>query len=379
LLQKFCETEFTNLAAQIKDIRMNTTSQLPERKEYQKIIDNKPTDLYVLKNKNGMIAAVTNYGGRLVSLIVPDKNGVPVDVVVGFNSVEEFKNCPEPYYGATIGRYANRIAKGKFILDGREYSLALNNGPNHLHGGPKGFHNVVWEAEQLDEKNVLLTYLSVDGEEGYPGNLNVELLYSLTDENELKLNFKAATDKTTIINLTNHAYFNLNGQGSGSILNHLLEINADHFTPIDATSIPTGVLQPVSDSAFDFRHPIAIGSRINEDDIQLKNGIGYDHNFVLNKKPGEKLDFAARAVGDATGIVMEVYTEEPGLQLYSGNFMKGKNKIKGGATDDYRTAFCLETQHFPDSPNHPSFPSGILEPEDVYRTESVFRFGVRQA
>jgi aldose 1-epimerase len=357
---------------------MNATIQLPEQTDYQKIIDGKPTDLYVLKNSKGMIAAITNYGGRLVSLVVPDKNGAPVDVIVGFNSVKEFKNCPEPYYGATIGRFANRIAKGKFNLEGKEYSLATNNAPNHLHGGPKGFHNVVWDAEQLNEKSLLLTYLSVDGEEGYPGNLTVELVYSVTEENELKINFKAATDKTTIINLTNHAYFNLNGQGSGSILNHELEINADYFTPIDETSIPTGVLQPVAGTAFDFRHPVTIGSRINEEDMQLKNGVGYDHNFVLNKKPGEKSGFAAKAVGDKTGIVMEVHTEEPGLQLYTGNFMKGENKIKGGKTDDFRSAFCLETQHFPDSPNRSSFPSVILEPEDAYRTESTFRFGVTE-
>jgi aldose 1-epimerase len=370
--------EFPNLAAQINDENMNASVQLPEQKDFQKTIDGKPTDLYVLKNSKGMIAAITNYGGRLVSLIVPDKNGVPIDVVVGFNSVEEFKNCPEPYYGATIGRFANRIAKGKFVLDGKEYSLTTNNAPNHLHGGPKGFHDVVWDAEQLDENSLLLTYLSVDTEEGYPGNLNVELVYTVTEENELKISFKAATDKTTIINLTNHSYFNLNGQGSGTILDHRLEINADYFTRIDETSIPTGVLQPVAETAFDFRHPRTIGSRINEDDIQLKNGIGYDHNFVLNKKPGEKSGFAARAVGDKTGIVMEVYTEEPGLQLYTGNFMKGQNKIKAGRTDDYRSAFCLETQHFPDSPNRPSFPSVILEPEDVYRRESVFKFGVAQ-
>ena len=357
---------------------MHKTHQLPVREAFRKNIDSRPTDLYFLKNEKGSVAAVTNYGARLVSLLVPDKNGHLTDVVVGFDSVEEFKSCPEPYYGATIGRYANRISNGLFNLEGRTYTLATNNAPNHLHGGINGFHNVVWNAEQLDERTLLLTYLSVDDEEGYPGNLNVELVYLLTEENELKLSFKAVTDKTTVVNLTNHAYFNLNGQGSGSIEEHLLEINADHFTPIDETSIPLGILQPVADTAFNFRNPVPIGAHINDDDIQLKNGKGYDHNFVLNKNANELLGFAARAIGDMSGVVMEVYTKEPGIQLYTGNFMKGENKIKGGATDNYRTAFCLETQHFPDSPNRPSFPSTILEPEDVYQTETVFRFGVKE-
>jgi aldose 1-epimerase len=354
---------------------MNKPHQLPQPAAFRSNIDGKSTNLYFLRNNKGMIATVTNYGARLVSLMVPDKNGNLTDVVVGFETVDEFKNCPEPYYGATIGRYANRIANGKFNLEGRTYSLDTNNQPNHLHGGIHGFHNVVWDAGQIDEKTLLLSYLSVDGEEGYPGNLNVELTYSLTEQNELKISFKAVADKTTIVNLTNHSYFNLNGQGTGSITNHILEINADYFTPIDETSIPSGVLQPVAGTAFDFRHPVTIGAHINEDDIQLQNGKGYDHNFVLNKNANERLGFAARAIGDSSGITMEVYTQEPGLQLYSGNFMKGENKIKGDATDDYRTAFCLETQHFPDSPNKPSFPSTILQPEDVYQTESLFKFG----
>lgn len=356
---------------------MNTTSKVIDENSFQKFIDGKPAGLYFLKNKKGMNAAITNYGARLVSLTVPDKYGKETDVVVGFGTVTDYKNCPEPYYGATIGRYANRIAGGKFDLEGSPYTFATNNAPNHLHGGENGFHNVVWDAEQIDEKTLLLNYLSVDGEEGYPGNLNVELVYSLTEENELQISFKAATDKTTVINLTNHSYFNLNGAGTGSIENHLLEINADYFTPIDATSIPTGILQPVAETPFDFRRPVAIGRHINENDLQLENGKGYDHNFVLNKKADERVSFAARAVGDVSGIVMEVYTQEPGMQLYTGNFMKGENKINGGGTDGYRTAFCLETQHFPDSPNRPSFPSTLLQPEDVYQTESVFKFSVK--
>src|SRR5215203_2236602 len=305
---------------------MNKTFLPAQRELFQKNIDGKPTDLYFLQNTRGMIAAVTNYGARLVTLIVPDRDDKPKDVVIGFDSMDEYLKSPDPYYGATIGRVANRIAKGKFSLEGKTYSLDTNIAPNHLHGGSKGFHNVVWNAEQLDEKNLLLTYLSIDEEEGYPGNLNVEVVYSLTDNNELKIVFKASTDKTTVINLTNHAYFNLNGQGSGSIENHQLEINADYFTPMDEASIPLGILQPVAGTPFDFRSPVAIGAHINDEDLQLENGGGYDHNFVLNKKADERLGFAARAIGDKTGIVMEVYTQEPGVQLYTGNFMKGKNK-----------------------------------------------------
>lgn len=356
---------------------MNTPAVIPQRTAYQKTYDGKETDLFVLENSRGIKAAITNYGARLVSLLVPDQEEMLIDVVVGFDEVEGFKNSSEPYYGATIGRYANRIANGKLILDGREYKLATNNGPNHLHGGIKGFQDVVWEAEQLSKQSLLLLYKAKDGEEGYPGNVAVELVYTLTEDNELSITFKAVTDHTTIINLTNHSYFNLNGQGSGSIEKHLLQINADYYTPIDETSIPSGILEPVSDSPFDFRKWRTIGERINDDHIQIQNGQGYDHNFVLNKTAGEKLSFAASAVGDKTGIVMDVFTQEPGIQLYSGNFMKGDNKIKGGFKDEKRNAFCLETQHFPDSPNKPSFPSTILQPEDVYQTETVFRFRVQ--
>jgi len=354
---------------------MQTEVQVLKKEDFQTTIDGRQTDLFVLKNAAGAEAAITTYGARWVAMLVPDKNGKLVDVITGFGSVEEFVQSSEPYYSATIGRFANRIKEGRFQLDGREYKLATNNGPNHLHGGPKGFHNVVWDAEQLDEKTLLLVYRSADGEEGYPGNLDVELTYTLTDQNELRLVFKAATDKTTIVNLTNHAYFNLNGQGSGTILNHLLQINADYYTPIDDTSIPYGTLDAVAGTPFDFRKPVAIGARINDDNLQLQNGSGYDHNFVLNKTT-ERIGFAAKAVGDETGIVLEVFTQEPGVQLYSGNFMESAHRLKGGYEDAYRTAFCLETQHFPDSPNHPSFPSVILQPEDVYLTETVFRFGV---
>ncbi len=355
---------------------MNATIQLPARESFQRSYEGKQTDLFVLSNGSGMTATITNYGARVVGLFVPDKEDNFVDVVIGFDSVDEFSNSSEAYYGATIGRYANRIANGKFMLEGKDYVLATNNGPNHLHGGIKGFQAVVWEAEQLDETSLLLTYRSVDGEEGYPGNLDVEVVYTVTEDNELRIDFKAMTDQTTIVNLTNHAYFNLNGADSGSIEGHVLQINADYFTPIDETSIPLGILESVNNSPFDFRNHQPIGSRINEDNLQLQYGKGYDHNYVLNKTVGEKLSFAASALGDKSGIRMEVFTQEPGVQLYTGNFMKGNNVIKGGFKDERRHAFCLETQHFPDSPNKPSFPSVVLQPEDVYQTTTVFRFSV---
>jgi aldose 1-epimerase len=356
---------------------MNHIAQLPAKEAFQSSFKGKATDLFYLTNSNGVQAAITNYGARWVSLLTPDKNGKLVDVLVGYDSLSGFLNASsESYYGATVGRFANRIAKGKFSIGKKEYTLAVNNGPNHLHGGPDGFHNVVWDAEQLNEATLLLTYHSPDGEEGFPGNLDVELTYTLTNNNELHIAFKAVTDQTTIVNLTNHAYFNLNGAGNGDILGHTLEINADYYTPIDETSIPSGVLEPVNGGPFDFRKPKTTGADINEDHIQLQNGIGYDHNFVLNKTAGESLSFAASAIGDTSGIKMEVFTKEPGIQFYSGNFMNGSNRIKKNQPDAHRTGFCLETQHFPDSPNHPSFPSVLLQPEDVYTTETVFKFGL---
>ena len=354
---------------------MTTQAQLPQQNDFRKSINGKSTDLFYLKNAHGMAAAITNYGGRLISLLVPSRSGELIDVVVGMGTLQAFLDTPEEaYYGATVGRYANRIANGRFSLDGKEYVLAVNNGPNHLHGGIKGFQAVVWDAEQLDDSSLLLSYRSIDGEEGYPGNLDVELTYSLTENNELTISFKAATDKTTVINLTNHTYYNLNGVGSGTIENHVLQINADYYTPTDQYSVPTGVLEPVSGSPFDFRKPFRIGERINEDYLQLEYGSGYDHNFVLNKTAEEKLSFAASATGDKTGVLMEVFTEEPGIQLYTGNFMKGENALKGGSKDERRNAFCLETQHFPDSPNRASFPSTILQPEEVYQSNTLLRF-----
>jgi aldose 1-epimerase len=279
----------------------------------------------------------------------------------------------EPYFGATIGRYGNRIAKGKFTLDGKEYTLPANNGPNTLHGGKKGFQDVVWDAKQLNDSTLELSYVSPDMEEGFPGNLNVKVTMAITSGNELTFDYEATTDKKTVVNLTNHAFFNLNGEGSGEINDHILQINADKYTPVDSTLIPLGTNEPVDSTPFDFRKPTAIGARINADNQQLKNGMGYDHNFVLN---GTGMKHAATATGNKSGIVMQVYTAEPGLQFYSGNFMKGKNSFKNGGKDNFRTAFCLETQHFPDSPNQPSFPSTVLEPGKTYKTRSVYKFEV---
>ncbi|WP_316789348.1 aldose epimerase family protein [Pedobacter frigoris] len=362
----------TNSTAGTSD-SSNVTLALDSTK-FQKEIDGKKTNLYVLRNKNKMEAAFTNYGGRLVSLLVPDSSGKLVDVVVGFDSVEGFEKSTEPYFGATIGRYGNRIAKGKFSLDGKEYTLFTNNGVNTLHGGKKGYQYVVWDASQPDAHTLVLSYLSKDMEEGFPGNLKVKVTYTLTDDNELKMDYEATTDKKTVVNLTNHAFFNLNGEGSGTILNHSLQIFADQYTPVDTTLIPLGKNASVKATPFDFTTATTIGKRIEEANDQLKAGKGYDHNFVLNGTQGMGMTHAATVKGDKSGIVMDIYTQEPGLQFYSGNFMQSKNVFKGGAKDDFRTALALETQHFPDSPNQAAFPSTVLNPGQTYKTSSVYKF-----
>jgi aldose 1-epimerase len=374
-----CNSSSTSKEGETKDTTTATanTVALPDRKAFQDTIDGKATDMYVLKNKNNVQAAFTNFGGRLIGLWLPAKDGKMTDVVVGFGSLQGFLNSTERYYGATIGRFGNRIAKGKFTIDGKQYQSSINNPPNSLHGGKKGFQDVVWDATMPDDHTIQFTYLAKDGEEGYPGNLNVKVTYTLTDDNELQMDYLATTDKKTIVNLTNHAFFNLNGEGSGTINNHTLQINADNFTPVDSTLIPTGKIEPVAGTPFDFRQPQTIGSRIDQQNEQLKNGKGYDHNWVLNAKKSDRLSVAATAVGDKSGIVLEVLTQEPGLQFYGGNFMQSKNTFKSGAKDDHRTAFCLETQHFPDSPNQPSFPSTILEPGKEYHTRSAYKFSVK--
>ncbi len=323
----------------------SVTAFIPNAKAFQQIINGKQTNLYVLKNKNNMQLALTNFGGRFVSLLAPDKNGKLTDVIIGFNNLDSFKlNKREPYFGATIGRYGNRIAKGKFTIDGKAYSLAVNNAPNALHGGVKGFHYVVFDTKQLGDSALELSYLSKDMEEGYPGNLNVKVTYTVTYDNQIRMDYEAFTDKSTVVNLTNHAYFNLNG--SGTILNHSLMVNASTYLPVDSTLIPTGKAESVVNTPFDFTTATTIGARINDTNEQLKNGKGYDHNYVLNANKSKSYNLAANVVGDKTGIELQVLTNEPGLQFYSGNFMDGKSMCKYGTTDSLRSAFCLETHLF---------------------------------
>lgn len=336
-------------------------------------IEGKKVSLYWIKNEN-IQAAFTNYGGRLVSLLVKNKNNEFVDVVVGFKSIEAYQNSTEPYFGATIGRVGNRIAKGKFILNRKSYSIPVNNGENALHGGTKGYQDVVWSAEKTNDQTLVFTYVSPDMEMGFPGNLKVKVTYSVTNDNEVKMEYEATTDKTTIVNLTNHAFFNLNGEGNGTILNHIVQFNAKEYTPVDKGLIPTGKLETVIGTPFDFTTPHIIGERIKTNNVQLINGGGYDHNFVLRTTKVNSMIHVGSVTGDLSGVVMDVYTEEPGFQFYSGNFMQGKNTFKSGVKDDYRTAFALETQHFPDAPNQPNFPSITLEPKAVYHTVSVYKF-----
>jgi galactose mutarotase-like enzyme len=335
-------------------------------------------DVYTLANANGMTVRVLTYGAILQAIRVPDRGGHLDDVVLGYDSLAGYVR-DSPYFGAVIGRYANRIARGTFTLDGRVYRLATNNGPNHLHGGVIGFDKVVWQAEPFQrdrEGGVVLTHTSPDGDEGYPGTLLARVTYTLTDGNELIVDYQATTDRPTPLNLSQHSYFNLTGGGTRDVLGHELEISADHFTPVDATLIPTGALTPVAGTPFDFRTPAPLGARIEQADGQLRAGGGYDHNFVLNR-PGPGLFLAARVFEPTTGRTLEVRTTEPGLQLYSGNFLDGTITGKAGHVYARRYGVCLETQHFPDSPNHPDFPSTILRPGEQYRSRTVYTFGVR--
>ncbi len=340
-------------------------------------VNGKQTSLHVIKNGD-VTVAITNYGGRIVSLLTPDKNGELGDVVLGFGSIDAYLNAHETFHGALIGRVGNRIAKGKFTLDGVEYTLPINNDPNHLHGGPEGFNNQVWDVKAANDTSIVLTYLSKDGEMGYPGNLNVQVTYWLNSANELHIDYLATTDKNTPVNITNHAFFNLAGEKYGTINNHILMLNADLLTAVDSTLIPLGENVPVEGTAFDFRTPKAIGKDLEEEDEQLKNGLGYDHNFVLNKEKEGEMTLAAVVVEPNSGRKMEVLTEEPGIQFYGGNFMDGADTGKHGKTFDYRESFALETQHFPDSPNQPQFPSIILAPGKEYKTSSIYKFSVQK-
>jgi len=346
-----------------------------QKQSFGKTEDGEPVDLYILTNKNGMEAAITNYGGTVVSLIVPDRNGKREDVVLGYDNLAGY-TTGKAYIGATVGRYANRIAHATFTLDGTTYTLAKNDGDNHLHGG---FNKRIWTAKDVSGsagQALELSYLSKDGEEGFPGNLPIKVVYTLTDQNELKIDYSATTDKDTVLNLTNHAYFNLAGQGNGDILQQQIMIKADRFTSIDATSIPTGELRSVKGTPFDFTNSTAIGARIDQNDQQLKLGRGYDHNWVLNNGTPGSLFLAAQAYDQHSGRVLEVLTTEPGIQLYTGNFLDG---IHGKDDKVYkrRYAFCLETQHFPDSPNHPNFPSAELKPGQHFQSTTVYKFSTK--
>ena len=327
----------------------------------------------MLKNKNGAEACITNYGGRLVSVMVPDKNGKMTDVVLGYDNIGQYVQS-DGNYGALIGRYGNRINQGKFTLDDIEYTLPQNNGAHCLHGGPQGYHARMWDAKQLNDQALELTYLSKDGEAGFPGNLDIKVTYTLTDDNAVGIKYEATTDKKTVVNLTNHSYFNLSGVPGSDVLDQLVMINADNYTPVDSTLIPVGI-SPVDGTPLDLRTPVAIGKQINDPFQQLQFGRGYDLNWVLNTN-GDKNVLAAKAYSPTSGIALEVYTNEPGIQFYTGNFMDGKDTGKHGVLYPHRGALCLETQHYPDSPNHPDFPSVVLNPGEKYLSECIYKFTV---
>lgn len=337
--------------------------------------DGKDVSLYTLTNKKGDVLKLSNYGAVIVEIIVPDRNGKKENVTLGYDNFDGYVNG-DPYFGKVVGQYANRIAKGRFSLDGVEYTLAINNAPNALHGGPTGWHSRVWDAQVLkntDFPAIRFTYNKPDMEEGFPGNVVAEVVYTWTDNDEIILDYKVTTDKKTVVNITNHAYFNLHGAGVGDILDHEAVIKASSFTPVDSTLIPTGEIRPVEGTPFDFRTPHLIGERIGADYDQLKLGRGYDHNFVLDN--AEEVD--ATVYDPSTGRVLEVLTDQPGVQLYTGNFLDGTQTGHGGKVYNYRSGFCLETQHFPDSPNQAAFPSVILMPEEPFLSSTTFRFSVK--
>ena len=337
-------------------------------------VDGKKTDLYILRNKNNMEVCITNFGGRIVSVMVPDKDGQMRDVVLGFDSIQDYISKPSDF-GASIGRYANRINQGKFTLDGVEYQLPRNNYGHCLHGGPQGFQYRVYDAVQLNPQELQLTYVAKDGEEGFPGNITCKVLMKLTDDNAIDIQYEAETDKPTIVNMTNHSYFNLDGD-AGSNAEHLLTIDADYYTPVDSTFMTTGEIVPVEDTPMDFRTPMPVGERINDFDfVQLKNGNGYDHNWVLNAK-GDINRRAASLKSQKTGIVLDVYTNEPGVQVYAGNFLDGSLTGKKGITYNQRASVCLETQKYPDTPNKPEWPSAVLRPGEKYMSQCIFKFSV---
>ncbi len=357
-------------------VEQTTLSGL-KKSDFQTVVNGDSVDLYVLKNTNGIEVTVTNYGGRIVSVMVPDRDGKLQDVVLGFDNIEDYVNINNNF-GATIGRYGNRIAHGKITVDGVEYQLPQNNFGHTLHGGPEGFDRKVFDAVQPNDQSVVLTYLSKDGEAGFPGNLSVKVTMTLTDDNAIDLQYEAETDKETVVNLTNHSYFNLSGDANNTILNDLLTINADQYTPVDDTFMTTGKIEKVEGTPMDFRTPTAVGARIDQYDFdQLKNGDGYDHNWVLNTN-GDISQVAATVYSPATGIQLEVYTIEPGVQVYTGNFLDGTVTGKYGAVYGKRNAICLETQKYPDSPNKPDWPSPYLNPGEKYTSRCIYKFTVQQ-
>ncbi|WP_418262466.1 aldose epimerase family protein [Flavobacterium faecale] len=359
-------------------ISTNTETVSIEKSAYGTTPNGDQVDSYKLKNQNGMEVDIITYGGIITSLKVPNKAGVSEEVAIGFNNLEQYTK-DNPYFGALIGRYGNRIAKAKFSIDGIEYKLAANNGPNNLHGGPEGFHRVIWTAEKAESgqnASLQLKYISKDMEEGFPGNLTVYVTYTLTNDNTLGVQYEATTDKTTVVNLTQHSYFNLSGDFSKTITNHEVVIDADQFVPVDADLIPTGKLEAVTNTPFDFRKPKTIAKEIKADNEQLKRGKGYDHCWVLNNQD-KGFRFAASAYEPISGRYMEVFTTEPGIQLYTGNFLDGTLPTRDGKTYAHRTGFCLETQHYPDSPNQKSFPTTILKPGEKYQTKTSFKFSTK--
>ncbi len=370
----FAVVVLASLFARSGSASPSTSKQGVKKESFGTLPDGTPVDIYTMTNAKGMEIRATNYGGIVVSLRVPDKKGNLDDIALGFDDLKGYL-ASSPYFGAIIGRYGNRIANGKFTVDGKEYTLAKNNGPNTLHGGLKGFDKVVWNAEPFqnhDGVGIILTYTSKDGEEGFPGNLKAKVTYTLTDNNEWIIDYDASTDKATPINLTQHTYFNLAGEGKGDVLAHILKLNASRFTPVNQTLIPTGEFRPVKGTPMDFTQPTPIGGRINADDEQVRFGRGYDHNFVVDGKGSDPV-LAARVKEPASGRVLEVFTTEPGVQFYSGNFLDGTITGKNGHVYKQRYAFCLETQHFPDSPNHPEFPTTILRPGRTYHSRTSYK------
>jgi aldose 1-epimerase len=366
-------------ASQSPASQQTRTSVAVTRQPFGTLPDGTPVEIFTLTNASGVEVRAMTYGAIIVSLRTPDRSGRLGDIVLGFDTLQGYaKN--DPHFGGVVGRYANRIANGRFTLDGHTYQLATNDGSNHLHGGAKGFDRVAWRGEPIESPQgvgVVLSRTSPDGEESYPGSLAVRVTYTLTDANELRVDYEATTDKPTVVNLSQHSYFNLAGEGSGDVLDHVVQINADRYTPVDATLIPTGELASLDGTPLDFRTPTPIGRRIDADNEQVKLGRGYDHNWVLNREGGG-LALAARVVGPKSGRTLEVSTDQPGVQFYTGNFLDGTVTGKGGHVYNHRNGFCLETQHFPDSPNHGNFPSTVLRPGETFRSTTVFKFGVEK-